>query len=69
VNHKQITLAKAFKGGLQLGPLRVFARSLVGKHLVDLQALKLTFSLLIKGADFAISGKKPSGKPWPPWIT
>jgi hypothetical protein len=51
VNDKQITLSEIFKGGLQLWPRRVLAGSFVGKRFVELHALKLAISILIKVAN------------------
>jgi hypothetical protein len=50
VDQEKITLTEEFEGGLQLWPCGVFARSLVCENLIELNALKLAFRGLIKGA-------------------
>jgi hypothetical protein len=64
MNQKQITFTEVFKRSLQLWPVRVFARSLICEHLVELHALKLAIGILARDNLFSIPHSLPVVEPY-----
>jgi hypothetical protein len=51
VNHHGVAFAHEGQQRIELGPLGVFARCLVGEHPADFDLLQLPFRVLVEAAD------------------